>query len=110
MLNPKSLLLATTTVATSDAAEELAREIMAARCAACVQLDGPITSHYTWDGTVQRETEWRLTIKTTRAALETLTELVHSRHPYDLPQWWVSAPEQVSDAYAQWVQDSVQPR
>lgn len=110
MLHPESLLMATTTVATSEQADTLAREIVAGRCAACVQIEGPITSHYIWEGAVQRETEWRLTIKTTRAALATLTELVHHRHPYELPQWWVMSPEVASEAYARWVQESVQPQ
>ena len=110
MMNPEPLLVATTTVATREQAEALAREILAQRCAACVQIEGPITSHYIWEGAAQRETEWRLTIKSTRSALPALTELVHRRHPYELPQWWVGSPEHVSEAYARWVQDSVQPQ
>lgn len=110
MSQPDSLLVATTTVATREQADALAQTILARGCAACVQLDGPLTSYYTWKGAVQHETEWRLTIKTTRAAISLLTELVHQQHPYELPQWWVSTPEQVSSAYAQWVHDSVHPQ
>ncbi len=110
MTNDASLLVATTTVATREEADELARQIMAHRCAACVQIDGPLTSHYIWEGVGHTEIEWRLTIKTTRSAEPALAECVHRVHPYELPQWWVASPERVSGAYAQWVQDAVQPQ
>lgn len=108
MTDETSVLVATTTVATVEQAEELARQIVAQCRAACVQIDGPVSSHYIWEGAVQRETEWRLTIKTTPAGLPALEELVHRLHPYKLPQWWVAAPHAVSSSYARWVQDSVQ--
>lgn len=107
MTNDESLLVATTTVATVEQAEELARQLVVQRRAACVQVDGPVSSHYVWEGVVQHETEWRLTIKTTRAGLRALEELVHRLHPYELPQWWVGAPHSVSDSYARWVNDAV---
>ncbi len=110
MSKPESLVVATTTVATREQAEALAREVASQQRAACVQIDGPITSYYIWEGELQTSAEWRLTIKSTRAALAALQALVHQLHPYELPQWWVQAPEQVSDAYARWVQDSVQPQ
>lgn len=103
------LLLATTTVATREQADQLAGEILAARCAACVQIDGPLTSHYHWQGAVAQDTEWRLTIKTTQAAEPALAALVHRLHPYEVPQWWVARAEQVSPGYAQWVCQTVAP-
>lgn len=109
-MNPLPLVVATTTVASREQAETLAREILAARAAACVQIEGPITSHYRWQGSAQADTEWRLTIKTTRSAEPALARLVHSLHPYEVPQWWVASAEQVSPGYAQWVQQTVEHR
>jgi periplasmic divalent cation tolerance protein len=106
-MNPSTLVVATTTVASAEQATQLAREIIARRTAACVQIDGPIISHYFWNGAVEESTEWRLTIKTIQSAEPALAELVHRLHPYELPQWWVAVPEQVSPAYSRWVEQSV---
>ncbi len=109
-MNPPPLVVATTTVASREQADALAREILAQHAAACVQIDGPIISYYRWQGAIQAETEWRLTIKTTRSAEPALAALVHRLHPYELPQWWLACPEQVSPGYARWVEQSVPPQ
>ncbi len=106
MSNP-TLVIATTTVSDQEQARRLAGEILDRRCAACVQVDGPITSHYVWQGRLQQETEWRLTIKTTADRQAELTRLVHDHHPYDVPQWLVTVVAAASSEYAEWVAKSV---
>jgi len=102
------LVVATTTVEKQDQADELARRIIDARLAACVQIDGPITSHYVWERSTQRSVEWRLTIKTLASAAAALSELVHRIHPYDIPQWVVLSTHEVSPDYYRWAQNTVQ--
>jgi len=108
---PKSpeLLIAITTVDTDECAETLAAELIRRRLAACVQIDGPITSHYVWEGKAERSAEWRLSIKSTEARLEELQRAVHDQHPYSLPQWIVIRPADTSAAYAEWVEQAVRP-
>lgn len=108
MSNP-TLVIATTTVSNEEQARRLAGEILTRRCAACVQIDGPISSHYVWQGSLQQEIEWRLTIKTTAERQADLGRFVHDRHPYEVPQWLVSVVAEASAAYAEWVAESVTP-
>lgn len=54
--------------------------------AACVQVEGPITSHYRWDGGVRNSEEWRLLVKTTESAIPYITKLILDQHSYDEPE------------------------
>jgi periplasmic divalent cation tolerance protein len=107
MMPESQLAMATTTVSTADQAEQMAAHVVASGLAACAQIDGPIRSHYTWDGQAEAATEWRLTFKTTGPRLAELAELVHQLHPYELPQWIVVSAADASAGYARWVADSV---
>lgn len=103
------ILVATTTFAEKTDATEMAKRVVTARAAACVQIEGPIESHYWWDGRLCQDSEWRLTIKTSAIALARLKTLVHQTHPYELPQWVVVEAVQVSDGYRDWVLASTSP-
>ncbi len=100
------VLTVTTTVATTEAAEALARRILDARLAACVQMDPAVTSLFRWEGAVCHEPEVRLVIKTLPACETALQALFAEHHPYELPQF-VAVPGRASAAYAQWVRGEV---
>lgn len=95
------VVVATTTVASQDEARALARGAVAARLAACVQIE-PIESVYRWKGELAQEPEWRLSFKTATQNLPTLRAWVHANHPYELPQWLVLQAAS-SAAYQDWV-------
>jgi len=104
-----SILSITTTVPAREPGLALARAALAARLAACAQVDeAPVTSVYRWQGQVCEEGEWRVTFKTTPACEPALRALVAAQHPYELPQWLVS-PVQASAAYADWVRAETAP-
>ena len=107
-MNPDRLLIATTTVSSRELADVIAQSLVGDRIAACVQIDGPITSYYLWEGKVEAASEWRLTIKSIESVAAKLYEMVLAVHPYKVPQWIVVAAESVSPDYGQWVQQSVQ--
>lgn len=100
------VLTVTTTVATADAARELARRILDHRLAACVQLDTAVESLYRWQGSLCQEPEVRLVIKTLPACEPALRALFAQWHPYQLPQF-VAVTGQASQAYAQWVRGEI---
>ncbi|WP_447002885.1 divalent-cation tolerance protein CutA [Saccharothrix isguenensis] len=75
-----------TTTDSEDAAGTLARAIVEARLAACVQISSPIRSVYRWDGDVRDDREWQLWIKTAYDRVDELTEFVRARHTYDVPE------------------------
>ncbi|MGM1062074.1 divalent-cation tolerance protein CutA [Saccharothrix sp. Mg75] len=75
-----------TTTDGEDAAGSLARAVVEARLAACVQVSGPVRSVYRWDGEVRDDREWQLWIKTAYDRVDELTEFVKAHHPYDVPE------------------------
>jgi len=101
------ILTVVTTVGSTQDAQKLAREILARRLAACVQVEAGITSHYRWQGRPCEEAEVRLTIKTVPACEAALQDFFATAHPYELPQF-VGSLERASAAYAQWVRSEVQ--
>ncbi len=58
-----------TTTDSKAAAERIARELVEQRLAACVQIGGPITSVYRWQGKMETAEEWTCTIKTVRPSV-----------------------------------------
>lgn len=97
-----------TTFPGRDAAEACARRLVAARLAACGQVDGPVTSSYRWQGIVESAAEWRCTLKTTAARSAACVAAVAAEHPYENPELLV-AEVVAAPAYAAWVRESVAP-
>ncbi|MEJ6020775.1 divalent-cation tolerance protein CutA [Ramlibacter sp. PS4R-6] len=96
----------TTTVGSLDDAKRLARGLVEAKLAACVQLDAIAASVYRWEGKVCEDAETRLTIKTLPARADALRAFLDEHHPYDVPQF-VALPCRASDAYGEWVKGEV---
>jgi periplasmic divalent cation tolerance protein len=109
MTTRPGVVVATTTFADQTHANEMAQRLLREGVAACVQVEGPLQSHYRWEGRLCQDTEWRLTIKTAASSLERLKTIVHRTHPYELPQWVVVEAMQVSDGYRDWVLRSITP-
>ena len=59
----EAVAIALTTLPSRDEADRLAADAVAAGLAACAQVDGPIRSHYVWEGKVENEDEFRVTFK-----------------------------------------------
>jgi len=102
------ILIVTTTVGSAADAERLAREILARRLAACVQIEAGLRSFYRWEGQMCDEPEWRLVIKTVPAHADPLRALLQQSHPYELPQFTAWA-AQASTDYAAWVRAETGP-
>jgi periplasmic divalent cation tolerance protein len=100
------VLSVVTTLSSPADAQALARKILDARLAACVQVEPGITSHYRWKGAVCEDTEVRLTIKTLARHAGALQALFATEHPYEVPQF-LSTPMTASPAYGNWVRDEV---
>lgn len=74
------------TIGDAAAAEALARDLVESRVAACVNVSGPITSIYRWQGEIQRDDERLLLIKTSEDRFEALRGAIVARHPYEVPE------------------------
>jgi periplasmic divalent cation tolerance protein len=100
------ILTVTTTVGSVPAAQALAREILAARLAACVQLEPGLSSFYRWKGELCEEPEVRLVIKTLPSCGPALQAFFSKHHPYELPQF-AAVTMQASPAYFDWLRTEV---
>lgn len=92
-----------TVVDSADVANALVRDAVAARLAACGQVDGPLTSTYWWEGQVESATEWRATLKTTVRRAGDLEAFLADQHPYDVPEVLTTPVSGGSPAYLEWV-------
>ena len=101
------VVMVLTTVADDERAEALARRLVDERLAACVNIYPPMLSVYRWKGEIERNAERQVVIKTTRRCLPALETRLNELHAYELPEFVVVSPAVISDAYANWVRQSV---
>ncbi|MGQ0621875.1 MAG: divalent-cation tolerance protein CutA [Panacagrimonas sp.] len=92
-----------------DHADELARALVEARVAACVNVVPKITSTYRWKDAVQRDDEALLIIKTTAGRFGELKRAVLERHPYELPEVLGVDVAAGHLPYLQWIAECVSP-
>jgi periplasmic divalent cation tolerance protein len=105
MMSADSLVIVLTTLGDGADAEGMARALVEDGLAACVNILPPMTSVYRWKGSVERESERQLVVKTTAGRVAALESRVQALHPYELPEFLVLAAE-ASVAYADWVRST----
>jgi periplasmic divalent cation tolerance protein len=108
MPDTPSTLVCLTTVADQETARKLAKRLLDRRAAACVQIEGPIESHYRWEGRDCCEIEYRLVIKTSVSRKEELREFLREIHPYDQPQILTLQSVDVDPGYSAWVREQTE--
>ena len=100
-----NIILVLTTAPADERAEQLARQLVDERLAACATVSQPMVSVYRWKGRLERESERQIVIKTTRDRLAALETRLRQIHSYELPEFVVVAVEQGSAAYLDWVSE-----
>jgi periplasmic divalent cation tolerance protein len=103
----KEIIVVTTTTSRKDEAETLAAELVSRRLAACVQLVGPITSIFHWQGKVEHSEEWLCQIKTRRDKYAELEAVLKQLHPYDVPEIIATPAAAVSESYSAWLSEEL---
>lgn len=103
-----SLVQLLTTVDDRSRAVDLARAAVSEGAAACVQIVGPITSVYRWEGKVDEAEEFLLLMKVPAERLERLAGFVRDRHPYDTPELTAVASDWVDQRYLAWAREATE--
>ncbi len=67
-------------------AEPLARVLVERRLAACVQVIGPVSSTYWWQGKIETAEEWLCLIKSRASLFDLLESAIREIHPYETPE------------------------
>ena len=97
------VVIVLSTVPDDASAETIARTLVGERLAACANLLPPMVSIYRWKGSVERDTERQLVMKTTRAKVAALEKRLKEMHSYDVPEFIVIAADSGSAEYVGWL-------
>ncbi len=100
-------VLVLSTVGTREDALRLAQALVGERLAACVSVVPGMVSFYRWKGAVEKGDELLLVIKTRAEKVQDLGVRLRALHPYDLPEMIVLPVAGGSDAYLDWIAESV---
>ena len=92
-----------------DVARPLARLLVERRVAACANVVPAVWSTNRWQGEVEVAEEALLILKTTRAQVPPLDELLAEHHPYDAYELVILDVVDGAAAYLAWVADGVAP-
>lgn len=96
------------TCANAKEARRIARALVEARLAACVNvLEARVRSTYRWKGRVETASEHLLIVKSSRHRLEALRREVEHLHSYDVPEVIALPIVGGSPAYLRWLEECV---
>jgi periplasmic divalent cation tolerance protein len=99
------MLIIFTTTPNLEEAESLARKIVEARLAACVQILPEMKSFYFWENEIQNEPEHLLLIKTLEDKFDELEKFIKANHSYDVTEIVAVSSEKVSGDYLDWMKE-----
>lgn len=80
------LIQVNTTFDNKDEAEKVAEILLEQKLVACVQILGPATSKYWWEGKIDKATEYVCFVKTTKELFEEVKSVIQANHSYELPE------------------------
>ena len=96
-----------TTTERQEDAQRIARALIEERLAACVQIVGPITSTYRWQGKIETAQEWQCWAKSRRELYEPIERAIRRLHPYDEPEILAVGVLAGSTSYLAWLDGEV---
>lgn len=86
-----------------DVAREISEALVSERLAACTNTFADIQSAFHWKGSVERETEVPLLVKTRGDLFDAVCRRVEALHPYETPGIMALDVKYVNQAYKDWV-------
>lgn len=100
------ILVLSTCAAEADA-ERLARALLDARLAACVNVVPGVRSFYRWKGEIASEVEFMLIIKTSRDLFPALCAEIEKLHPYEVPELLALPVLAGAENYLTWLESNL---
>jgi periplasmic divalent cation tolerance protein len=100
-------IVVVTTVGTEEQAYLIAREIVARRQAACVNVVPGIRSIYRWKGKICKDGELLLIIKTLEGEFEGVAATIRELHSYELPEILSFTVSHGERGFLDWIAGSV---
>lgn len=93
--------------ANAEEAERIGRTVVEEKLAACVNILGPCTSIYRWQGKLEKAEEVPAIFKTHHWNSDDLMERIAALHSYQVPCIVTWPINKIVRNYADWVEDSV---
>jgi len=95
------------TAASQKEAETIASHLLEAKLAACVALT-PVESFYVWQGKMNCDREWQLTIKTNLSLFEAIFAKIKAIHSYEVPEIIALPIVAGTRSYLNWIGENTQ--
>jgi len=96
-----------TAVRDEEQALLIARELVARRLAACVNVVPGIRSVYRWQGKISDDGEYLLIVKTLESEREAVAATIRELHSYELPEVLSFTASGGDERFLAWIADSV---
>lgn len=84
-------------------AKEIAETLLNMKLAACVQINGPATSLYRWEGRIVEDEEWLLIVKSSKDLYYELEDQVRQIHVYEVPEILAVSVDKGNEDYLNWL-------
>ncbi|MBV8206520.1 MAG: divalent-cation tolerance protein CutA [Acidobacteria bacterium] len=97
-----------TTAGSRAEAEKIASALVSERLAACVNIMGPVESHYRWKGKVEKAAELMLLVKTAAAVAAKTSARIRELHSYEAPEIVVLQIDGGDNLYLKWLAGCVE--
>ncbi|WP_019026450.1 divalent-cation tolerance protein CutA [Colwellia piezophila] len=99
--------LVLTTCPDEMVAQNIAKQLVIEKLAACVNIVPNITSIYSWQGELHCDNEVQLLIKTDENKFAALNERINQLHPYDVVEVIALNIQQGDKHYLNWITNSL---
>ena len=97
----------TTATSSEEEAQRIAAALVERRLAACVQVLGPIESHYRWRDKAEQAREWLCLAKTEASRYPELEATIGELHSYEEPELVATPIVAGSRGYLDWIGESL---
>lgn len=97
-----------TTLENRDDAEKIARALVEKRIAACVQIMGPLTSFFQWQGKLDSAEEFLCVIKSRSDLFQEMETIIKSMHPYEVPEILATPITKGNKDYLSWLAETLE--
>ena len=91
-----------------ETALSIGEALVSERLAACVNIEGPITSIYRWEGAIERDEEYVLVAKAPADNWVAIEARVGALHPFEAPAILAIPCVRANRRYAEWLKAETQ--
>lgn len=92
------------TTASKQEAEAIAQNLLELKLIACANIVGPISSHFHWEGKIEKAEEFLVLMKSREDLFEQIAAAVGKLHSYEVPEVLALPVVAGARAYLDWLE------